>query len=90
MALPGKTFNRIMSLSHFGEFDCDFTANQLLAVQSQRSLRGVSVESRSMANPLRMRCECVANWLLLMKKKKNNYLQDKKAGKVLKKVYLED
>ena len=49
----------IMPLSHFGKFDCDSTANQF-AAQSQRSLRAVSVESQSMANPLRMRCELIS------------------------------
>ena len=45
-----------MPLSHFGEFDGDSTANQF-AAQSQRIRSAVSVESQSMANPLRMRCE---------------------------------
>ena len=48
-----------MPLSHFGEFDCDSTANQF-AVQSQRIRSAVSVESQSMANPLRMRCELIS------------------------------
>ena len=46
-----------MPLSHFGEFDVDSTANQFAAQQSPRIRSAVSVESQSMANPLRMRCE---------------------------------
>ena len=46
----------VMPLSHFGEFYGDSTANQF-AAQSQRICSAVSVESQSMANPLRMRCK---------------------------------
>ena len=49
---------KLMPLSHFGEFDGDSTANQF-AVQSQRIRSAVSVESQSMANPMRMRCELI-------------------------------
>ena len=48
-----------MPHSHFGEFDCDFTANQF-AAQSERIRSSVSAESHSMANPLRMRCKLVS------------------------------
>ena len=48
-----------MPLSHFGDFDCDSTSNQCV-VQSPQSLHGVSVESQSMANPPRMRCELIS------------------------------
>ena len=47
-----------MSLSHFGEFICDSTANQFTA-QSQLIPSAASVEWQSMANPLRMRCELI-------------------------------
>ena len=53
-----------MLLSHFGEFDCDSTANQFaaqsqrfrsaLAVQSPRSLRRVAEHGESYANALRI------------------------------------
>ena len=42
---------------------CDSTANQFavsVSAQSSYSLPGVSVESQSMANPLRMRCELIS------------------------------
>ena len=48
-----------MKLSHFGEFDCDSTATQF-EVQSQESLRGVSVGSQSIANLPQMRCELIS------------------------------
>ena len=48
-----------MPHTHFGEFDCDFTANQF-AAQSERIRSSVSAESHSMANPLRMRCKLVS------------------------------
>ena len=72
-----------MPLSHFGEFDCDSTANQF-AAQSQRSLRAVSVESQSMANPLRMRCELN---FTNVEVKKIIHFHDKKAGKIKEKNF---
>ena len=56
-----------MPLSHFGKFDCDSTANQFTA-QSQCSLRAVSLESQTMANLPRMRCELIST---IAEEKKN-------------------
>ena len=67
-----------MPLSHFGEFDCDSTAN-LFAAQSQRIRCAVSVESQSMANPLRMRCELIST---NVEEKKLFIFYDKKADKI--------
>ena len=47
---------KVMPLSHYGEFDGESTSNQF-AAQSQRIPSAVSVESQSMANPIRMRCK---------------------------------
>ena len=73
----------MMPLSHFGEFDCDSTAKQI-AAQSLQSLRGVSIESQSMANLLRMRCELISTSV----EEKNIHLHDKKAGKIKEKSLL--
>ena len=75
-----------MPHSHFGEFDCDFTANQF-AAQSERIRSSVSAESHSMANPLRMRCKLVST---NVEQKKNIHFYIKKEGKTKKKLYLED
>ena len=48
-----ESCKKLMPLSHFGEFDCDFTANQF-AAQSQRSLRRVAEHGESSANALRI------------------------------------
>ena len=70
-----------MPLSHFSEFDCDSTANQF-AAHSQRIRGAVSVESPSMTNPLRMRCELIsAN----AEEKNIIHFHDNKAGKIKKK-----
>ena len=73
-----------MSLSHFGEFDCDSTANQF-AAHSLRSLRAVSVESQSMENPLRMRCELISS---NVEGKEIFHFHDKKARKIKEKNFI--
>ena len=72
-----------MPLSHFGEFDCDFTACQL-AAQYQRIRSAVSAESLSMANPLRMRFELTSTNV----EKKIIHFNIKKAGKIKEKSFI--
>ena len=76
--------SKLMSLSHFGEFDCDSIANQFVA-QSQRIRSAVSVESQSMANPLRKRCELIST---NVEEKKIIHFHDKKAGKIKEKNFI--
>ena len=73
-----------MPLSHFGKFDCDSTANQF-AAQSKRICSAVSVESQSMANPLRMRSELIST---NVEEKKIIYFHDKNAGKIKEKNFI--
>ena len=73
-----------MPHSHFGEFDCDFTANQF-AAQSERIRSSVSAESHSMANPLRMRCKLVST---NVEQKKIFIFIFKKAGKIKEKSFI--
>ena len=70
-----------MPLAHFGEFDCNSTANQF-AAPSQCIRSAVSVESQSMTNPLRMRCELISTYV---EEKKIIHFYDKKAGKIKEK-----
>ena len=51
-----------------------------LRINSQRSLRTVSVESQCMANSLRMRCELIST--NVEEKKKIIHFHDKKAGNI--------
>ena len=84
-----------MPLSHFGEFDGDFTASQFAAqsprslravsAHSQRSLSAVSVELHSMANPLRMRCKLIST---NVDEKKIIHFHDKKAGKTKEQKFI--
>ena len=67
-----------MSLSHFGEFDCDSTANQF-AAQSQRIRSAVSVESQRMAISRRILCELIS---INVEEKKNIHFHDRKTGKI--------
>ena len=70
-----------MPLSHFGEFDCDSTANQF-AAQSQRSLRGVAEHGESSANALRI------DFNQRRRKKKIIHFHDKKARKIKEKNFI--
>ena len=72
-----------MPLLHFGDFDGYSTANQF-PVQSQCSLNAVSVESQSMANPLRMRCELISTNVA----QKQNIHFHKRAGKINEKKFI--
>ena len=72
-----------MPLSHFGEFDCDFTAYQL-AAQSERIRSAVSAESYSMANLLRMRCK----WISTNVEKKIIHFHIEKAGKIKERSFI--
>ena len=74
----------LMPLSHFGEFDGDSTANQF-AAQSQRIRSAVSVESQSMANSPRMRCEMNSTDV---EEKKIIHFNDKQAGKIKEKNFI--
>ena len=55
-----------------------------ISAQSHRSVGGVSVESQSMANPLRMRCELISTIV----EQKIAHFYDKTVGEIKEKKFI--